>query len=42
MADEQEHQLLLPLVEEENIRLPLPINVVSRYWNIELLMAEAL
>ena len=41
MADEQEHQLLLPLVEEENICLPLPINVVSRYWNIELPMAEA-
>ena len=42
MAEEQEHQLLLPLVEEENICLPLPINVVSRYWNIELPMAEAM
>jgi len=41
MDEEQEHQLLLPLVEEENICLPLPINVVSRYWNIELPMAEA-
>ena len=41
MAEEQDHQLLLPLVEEENICLPLPINVVSRYWNIELPMAEA-
>ena len=41
MAEEQKHQLLLPLVEEENICLPLPINVVSRYWNIELPMAEA-
>ena len=41
MTEEQEHQLLLPLVEEENICLPLPINVVSRYWNIELPMAEA-
>ena len=39
--DEEEHQLLLPLVEDENICLPLPINVVSRYWNIELPMAEA-
>ena len=29
------------LVDEENICLPLPINVVSRYWNIELPMAEA-
>ena len=42
MTEEQEHQLLLPLVEEENICLPLPINVVSRYWNIELPMAEAI
>ena len=39
--EQEEHQLLLPLVEEENICLPLPINVVSRYWNIELPMAEA-
>ena len=42
MTEEQEHQLLLPLVEDENICLPLPINVVSRYWNIELPMAEAM
>jgi tetratricopeptide (TPR) repeat protein len=42
MDEEQEHQLFLPLVEEENICLPLPINVVSRYWNIELPMAEAI
>ena len=42
MTEEQEHQLLLPLVEDENICLPLPINVVSRYWNIELPMAEAI
>jgi tetratricopeptide (TPR) repeat protein len=39
---EQDHELLLPLVEEENICLPLPINVVSKYWNIELPMAEAI
>ena len=37
-----DHQLLLPLVEDENICLPLPINVVSKYWNIELPMAEAI
>lgn len=37
-----EHQLLLPLIEEENICLPLPINVVSRYWNIKLPMSEAI
>ena len=34
--------MLLPLVDEENICLPLPINVVSKYWNIELPMAEAI
>ncbi len=36
------HELLLPIVDEENICLPLPINVVSKYWNIELPMAEAI
>ncbi len=40
--DQEDHELLLPLVDEENICLPLPINVVSRYWNIELPMAEAI
>ena len=40
--EEEDHQLLLPLVEDENICLPLPINVVSRYWNVELPMAEAI
>ncbi|MGV7226806.1 MAG: tetratricopeptide repeat protein [Nitrosopumilus sp.] len=39
--EEENHELLLPLVEEENICLPLPINVVSKYWNIDLPMAEA-
>ena len=39
--EQEDHQLLLPLVEDETICLPLPINVVSRYWNIELPMAEA-
>ena len=37
-----DHELLLPLVDEENICLPLPINVVSKYWNVELSMAEAI
>ncbi len=36
------HELLLPLIQEENICLPLPINVVSKYWNIDLPMEEAL
>ena len=39
--EEENHELLLPLVEEENICLPLPINVVSKYWNIDLPIAEA-
>ncbi len=39
--EDENHELLLPLVEEENICLPLPINVVSKYWNVELSMAEA-
>ena len=40
--EEENHELLLPLVEEENICLPLPINVVSKYWNVDLPMAEAM
>ena len=38
---EEDHGLLLPIVDEENTCLPLPINVVSKYWNIELSMAQA-
>ena len=40
--DEENHELFLPLVEEENICLPLPINAVSQYWNIQLPMSEAI
>ena len=40
--EQKGHELLLPLIDEENICLPLPINVVSKYWNIELPMAEAI
>ena len=40
--EQNDHELLLPLVDEENICLPLPINVISKYWNIELSMAEAI
>ena len=40
--EQEDHELLLPLIDEENICLPLPINVVSKYWNIELPMAEAI
>lgn len=39
--EKENHKLLLPLVDDENICLPLPINVVSKYWNIDLPMAEA-
>ena len=40
--EEENHELLLPLVDDENICLPLPINVVSKYWNINLPMEEAI
>ena len=36
------HELILPIIDEENICLPLPLNVVSKYWNIELPLAEAI
>jgi len=39
--DSSEHELLLPLVQEENICLPLPINVVSKYWDVDLPIIEA-
>ena len=42
MLESSNHELLLPLVQEENICLPLPINVVSKYWNIDLPTEEAL
>lgn len=38
---ESDHDLLLPLVSEENVCLPLAINAVSRYWDVDLPMAEA-
>ena len=41
--EETEHMLLLPIVEEdeENICLPLVITVVSKYWGIDLPLSEA-
>ena len=39
---QENHELILPLVDEESPCLPLPINVVSKYWNIELPMSEAI
>lgn len=38
---EESAELLLPLVQEENICLPLPINAVAKYWNVTLPLAEA-
>ncbi|HJO31605.1 MAG TPA: tetratricopeptide repeat protein [Nitrosopumilus sp.] len=40
--EQENHELILPLIDEENSCLPLPINVVSKYWNIDLPMAEAI
>ncbi len=42
VLESSDHELLLPLVQEENICMPLPINVVSKYWNVNLPMEEAL
>lgn len=39
--ESHEHELILPLVEEENACLPLPINVVSKYWGVDLPIYEA-
>jgi len=39
--DSEEHDLLLPLVTEENICLPLSINVVAKYWNVDIPLSEA-
>ncbi|ABK78539.1 TPR repeat protein [Cenarchaeum symbiosum A] len=39
MASERE--LILPIVREDNICLPLSVNAVSRYWGVNLPMAEA-
>jgi hypothetical protein len=40
--EQENHELILPLIDEENPCLPLPINVVSKYWNVDLPMAEAI
>lgn len=38
---ESDHDLLLPPVSEENICLPLSVNAVARYWNVDLPISEA-
>jgi len=35
------HELMLPIVNDDNICLPLSINAVSKYWNVDLPLAEA-
>ncbi len=37
-----EHDLIIPPVQEENVCLPLSINAVSKYWNVNLPIKEAL
>lgn len=39
--DSSYNELILPLVQEENPCLPLPINVVAKYWSIDLPIFEA-
>ncbi len=38
---ESGHSLDVPLVQEENICLPLVISAVSKYWGVDLPLAEA-
>jgi len=41
--DEREHELILPPIsDQDNICLPLSVNAVSKYWNIELPLSEAI
>ena len=39
--ESSEHELILPIIKDDNICLPLSINAVSKYWNIDLPMSEA-
>lgn len=40
--ESSEHELLIPIVNKENICLPLSINAVAKYWNIDLPLSEAI
>jgi len=43
MSEESEHELILPPISEnDNICLPLSVNAVAKYWNIDLPMSEAI
>lgn len=39
--ESSEHELLLPPVKDDNICLPLSINAVAKYWNVDLPIEEA-
>ena len=39
--ESSDHELILPLVGEENVCLPLSINAVAKYWNTDLPITEA-
>ena len=42
MSEDVEHELILPPIsEKDNICLPLSVNAVAKYWNIDLPMTEA-
>ncbi|MDA1124826.1 MAG: hypothetical protein O3C04_04170, partial [Crenarchaeota archaeon] len=42
MSEDSEHELILPPIsDDDNICLPLSINAVAKYWNIDLPITEA-
>ena len=42
MSEDSDHELVLPPISDnDNICLPLSINAVAKYWNIELPISEA-
>jgi len=42
MSEDVEHELILPPIsDKDNICLPLSVNAVAKYWNIDLPMTEA-
>ena len=41
-GENEHHDIILPLVTEQDTCLPLSINVVAKYWNIQLPLDEAI
>ena len=42
MSEDPEHELVLPPISDtDNICLPLSVNAVAKYWNIDLPISEA-